>query len=311
MVRRVLVLVLLVLVALVGLPAERAVADAGPWGWPLSGPREVVRGFEPPATRYGAGHRGVDLPSAPGAAVLAAAAGQVSYAGLLAGRGVVVVTHGTLRTTYEPVTAAVRPGAVVALGQPVGQLEPGHAGCTVAACLHWGLRRGEQYLDPVRLVERGPVRLLPLDRMTAGSAWAPHAPAFPGAGMPGAAVPGGGMPGAGMPGAGMPGAEVPGGAVRAAAGPVRATTAPPPAAAVLHEPSWSLRADEAPLAAAALVALALGIALLARPVPDPPEPASGAAAAPAPAAPAEDDEQVALPAPLLDLDAARLRRHAS
>jgi murein DD-endopeptidase MepM/ murein hydrolase activator NlpD len=37
--------------------------------------------------RYAAGTAGVDLPSTPGAPVLAAAAGRVTYAGLLAGRG--------------------------------------------------------------------------------------------------------------------------------------------------------------------------------------------------------------------------------
>ena len=137
-------------------------ADGRPWSWPLGGPREVGRPFDPPATRYAAGHRGADLPGSPGTLVLAAGAGRVSYAGLLAGRGVVVVVHGTLRTTYEPVTAAVAVGDEVAAGEPLGLLEGGHAGCPAAACLHWGLRRGEQYLDPVRLVVAGPVRILAL-----------------------------------------------------------------------------------------------------------------------------------------------------
>ena len=85
-----------------------------------------------------------------------------AYAGLLAGRGVLVVVHGDLRTTYEPVTALVAVGQAVRAGEPVAVLDPGHEGCPVAACLHWGPRRGDAYLDPVRLVERGPVRLLPL-----------------------------------------------------------------------------------------------------------------------------------------------------
>ncbi len=87
----------------------------------------------------------------------------MSYAGLLAGRGVVVVDHGDLRTTYEPVTASVTVGQLVDAGAAIGVLEPGHDSCPVSACLHWGLRRGETYLDPVRLVEAGPVRLLPRD----------------------------------------------------------------------------------------------------------------------------------------------------
>jgi hypothetical protein len=31
----------------------------------------------------------------------------------------------------------------------------------VAACLHWGLRSGALYLDPLILLGLGPVRLLP------------------------------------------------------------------------------------------------------------------------------------------------------
>ena len=36
--------------------------------------------------------------------------------------------------------------------------------CLPAACLHWGLRAGDTYLDPLQLVGGPmPVRLLPLD----------------------------------------------------------------------------------------------------------------------------------------------------
>jgi hypothetical protein len=35
-------------------------------------------------------------------------------------------------------------------------------GCPVAACLHWGLRRGEVYLDPLSLLAPPEVRLLPM-----------------------------------------------------------------------------------------------------------------------------------------------------
>ena len=79
------------------------------WQAPLR-PMTVTRSFQPPPTPYAAGHRGVDLGGEPGQPVLAAAAGVISYAGPLAGRGVVVVVHGALRTTYEPVQATVRRG---------------------------------------------------------------------------------------------------------------------------------------------------------------------------------------------------------
>ena len=150
----------------VAVPAAAAAEPQQPWTWPLdgAGPAAVVRVFDPPETRYSAGHRGVDLAGAPGTAVRAAGDGRVSFAGLLAGRGVLVVVHGELRTTYEPVVAAVGVGARVVAGQVVGTLSPGHAGCPAPACLHWGLKRGDDYLDPLRLLSPGPVRLLPVAR---------------------------------------------------------------------------------------------------------------------------------------------------
>jgi len=95
--------------------------------------------------------------------VQAAGAGTVVYAGRLAGRGVVSVAHpGGLRTTYEPVTSSLRVGDVVMAGQLIGTLEAGHPGCPASACLHWGLRSGKGYLNPLALLGLGRVRLLPL-----------------------------------------------------------------------------------------------------------------------------------------------------
>jgi hypothetical protein len=52
-------------------------------------------------------------------------------------------------------------GDRVAEGQPLGRLEVAMSHCFPRACLHWGLLRGETYLDPLTLVGAGPVRLLP------------------------------------------------------------------------------------------------------------------------------------------------------
>jgi len=59
-------------------------------------------------------------------------------------------------------TPAVGAGQEVARGAVLGTLSGGHAGCPVAACLHWGLRRGEVYLDPLSLLAPPEVRLLPM-----------------------------------------------------------------------------------------------------------------------------------------------------
>lgn len=133
-----------------GLPA-----DAGSSGLPAASraplPGEVVTAFDPPSQKWQAGHRGVDLAGSTGQTVRASAAGTITYAGVLAGRGVVVVTHGEVRTTYEPVAASVAVGDRVGLGDPIGTLQAGHASCPTRTCLHWGLRRGEEYLDPTLL----------------------------------------------------------------------------------------------------------------------------------------------------------------
>jgi murein DD-endopeptidase MepM/ murein hydrolase activator NlpD len=131
------------------------------YAWPLAPPHHVLRQFRPPATPYGPGHRGVDLGAADGEPVLAAADGLVSFAGWLATRGVVAVTHaGGVRTTYEPVRPEVATGQWVRRGEEVGRLMPGHEGCP-AGCLHWGARRGGEYVDPLRLLSTQRVRLLP------------------------------------------------------------------------------------------------------------------------------------------------------
>jgi murein DD-endopeptidase MepM/ murein hydrolase activator NlpD len=122
----------------------------------------VVHAFDPPVTTWGAGHRGVDLLATPGQGVLAALPGTVAYAGTLAGRGVLVVAHGSTRTTYEPVAATVEVGTVVAAGDRLGTVQAGPSHCAPRTCLHWGWIAGETYLDPLRLVGAGPVRLLPL-----------------------------------------------------------------------------------------------------------------------------------------------------
>ncbi|GGW75248.1 hypothetical protein GCM10010503_61070 [Streptomyces lucensis JCM 4490] len=137
--------------------------------WPVGVRPVVLRGWEPPATVYGPGHRGVDLAAPPGSPVRAVAPGRVSFAGRVAGRGVVSVElAGTdLRTTYEPVSPSVGEGDRVGAGEVVGTVEPAGAHCGTTACVHWGLLRGGTYLNPLSLLppwllNGGPSRLLPV-----------------------------------------------------------------------------------------------------------------------------------------------------
>lgn len=142
-------------------------ADDSRLRWPVSPRPPVTRGFDAPSPNWNRGHRGVDLAGAPNQPIYAAGPGTVVFAGILAGRPVVSLAHpGGLRTSYEPVQTAVRPGQTVAGGQLLGTLLAGHPGCPVAACLHWGAMWGPasnaDYVNPLGLLAETPVRLKPL-----------------------------------------------------------------------------------------------------------------------------------------------------
>jgi murein DD-endopeptidase MepM/ murein hydrolase activator NlpD len=109
----------------------------------------VRRGFDPPRVVWGSGHRGVDLVAKPGQAILAAASGSVAFVGSIAGKPVISIDHGGVRTTYEPVISTMQVAERVTLGQKIGVLgRGGHC----HGCLHWGLREGKKYLDPLLLL---------------------------------------------------------------------------------------------------------------------------------------------------------------
>jgi murein DD-endopeptidase MepM/ murein hydrolase activator NlpD len=147
---------------------ESVVAARDHWVRPVPG--ALVHPFAPPPQDWLAGHRGVDLAATRGEPVAAPGAGVVTFTGFVGGKPLVVVTHdGGLRSTLEPVQASVPRGTVVPAGAVVGTLaaapgtadNPGH--CAPADCLHWGVRRGERYLDPMVLLGLAePIVLLPL-----------------------------------------------------------------------------------------------------------------------------------------------------
>jgi hypothetical protein len=183
--RLLLVMVSALLLAVAG-PPRWAHADPR-WQWPLAPPHQVVRGSDPPAHDWLPGNRGVDLAATVGQTVVAAGAGTVSFAGVIGGVGVVAVRHpGGLETTYEPVHADVGAGARVQAGAALGTVVAKGSQCAPGACLHWGLRRGSAYLDPLSLVGAGRVRLLPMMSGAAHASWL--APAAGGASVGSSAV---------------------------------------------------------------------------------------------------------------------------
>ena len=117
----------------------------------------IVDPFREPACR-GARQPGSELQHAAGSAVRAAAAGTVTFSGVVAGTRYVVVAHGDgLRATYGGLAASTLvAGDAVAAGAVIGRSGDE---------LHFGLRDGERYVDPEPLlggvVHRA--RLVPTD----------------------------------------------------------------------------------------------------------------------------------------------------
>lgn len=133
-----------------GAPRSLSTSIAVTYEWPLP-PGTVTRPFDQPDAPWLSGHRGVDLSGMAGDRVLAAADGVVAFVGMVAGKSVVSIDHADgIRTTYEPVISSLSAGDRVQRGSVIGTLTLGH-GLTPA--LHWGARVGEDYLDPVQLIE--------------------------------------------------------------------------------------------------------------------------------------------------------------
>jgi murein DD-endopeptidase MepM/ murein hydrolase activator NlpD len=146
--------------------ASPVAAGDGSWTWPIDGagggPPTVEGEFDPPDTKYGPGHRGIDLATLVGAPVHAVAGGVVTFAGRVAGIDVITVDHGAERSTYQPVSASVSVGDRVGAGSVIGKVILGPFHCS-APCLHLGrvAQADDRYLDPLdRLAGRSQIRLV-------------------------------------------------------------------------------------------------------------------------------------------------------
>jgi murein DD-endopeptidase MepM/ murein hydrolase activator NlpD len=112
------------------------VAAGGGWTWPASGPVTSEYG-----RRWGRMHEGVDIGAPTGAAVVAARAGRVTFAGSMGGYGnLVMVDHGGgIVTAYAHLSAfVVSNGAQVGAGQRLGSI--GCSGSCTGPHLHFEVR---------------------------------------------------------------------------------------------------------------------------------------------------------------------------
>jgi murein DD-endopeptidase MepM/ murein hydrolase activator NlpD len=138
---------------------------AGTWTWPVVG--VVIEGFDPPASPYGSGHRGIDIATPIGTPVLAADAGTVTFAGKVGGHLFVTVDHGAgLVSTYSWLSELlVAKNDVVGKAEPIALSGPGHPG-VLPEHLHFGAKLNDGYVDPLEYLSPGSVvdliRLAPL-----------------------------------------------------------------------------------------------------------------------------------------------------
>jgi hypothetical protein len=171
--------VLSVLAVLGGVRATPAAAEvATRYELPVDG--AVLRPFEAPEHAYGAGHRGVDLAAPAGTPVRAAAGGEVTFAGAVAGDRWVTLRHPDgIVTSYGAFRSlGVAAGDTVTRGQPLGTAAGRHGDEVLRpeAGLHWSARRAGAYLDPLELL--GAATLQPT-LSGEGGWWATHARVVP------------------------------------------------------------------------------------------------------------------------------------
>jgi murein DD-endopeptidase MepM/ murein hydrolase activator NlpD len=189
-------------------------AEAATWRWPVRG--EVVERFAvSPANPYARGqHRGIDIAAPRGAAVRAACAGRVRFAGNAGSFGrAVTISCGEYAVSYGHLAQiAVEPGETVRAGHRIGAVGTTGRGSSTGPHLHLGVRRTTDrngYIDPLLLLPTGEPRSgpppLPPTRPIAPRATPPRpSPATPSP----AAVPG--LPKAVLAGLALLAAGIPG-----------------------------------------------------------------------------------------------------
>ncbi len=123
------------------------------WASPLRGP--ITQYFGQRLTRYGF-HLGIDIDASTGDPVRAAATGTVIAAGWVDRcSGLAVgLDHGRgLSSWYHHLSSVgVRVGQRVYVGSIIGRV--GNTGCSLGSHLHFAIRRGDTYVNPLSYVRR-------------------------------------------------------------------------------------------------------------------------------------------------------------
>lgn len=108
--------------------------------------------FLNPASKRGAGHRGIDLIDMAGEKIHAPFAGEVTFVGKVFNREVITLRGDSgLLASFEPVCSDLRRGERVSAGEEIGSWcqpsEGYHEHCL--ACVHFSIRSARGYLNPL------------------------------------------------------------------------------------------------------------------------------------------------------------------
>ena len=127
------------------------------WSWPVRG--DVITPYRNGADPYAGGqHRGIDIAAAVGTAVVAAAGGEVRFAGTAGSSGLTVSvrTGDGFDTSYLHLSAlAVRAGARVSAGERLGAVGTTGTRSADPPHLHFGVREAgtrHVYIDPLSML---------------------------------------------------------------------------------------------------------------------------------------------------------------
>lgn len=130
-----------------------SVGSQGTWSAPVVG-SDLINSYKAPATKFGAGHRGVDYEVNLGQGVFAPAPGKVSFVGKVVDRQVLSLSHDqNIVSSYEPVCSSLVVGEAVSAGDLIGEIcEPEQSyvpHCADRICLHFSARNNGHYLSPL------------------------------------------------------------------------------------------------------------------------------------------------------------------